>query len=218
MHRPDAGDASPRSGGPAAASRRRIIVGRAAALLDAAGIGAAGWLSTSERDRHGRLRPGEAADAFLAAHITVRRCVATLVGMEPDEVDIEQHCDRCDRAHGKPRVASRDDVFVSWSHAGPFVAAVAASAPVALDIELLTRPRAVPALAFHPNELARLRARDGFEAIRRWSEKECLVKLGLAGVDDFARLDLGDGYPGIAFETIPAPDGAVCVLATPTTP
>lgn len=209
---PSASDAAPD------AVRRRVIVGRAAALLDAAGTGAARWLSDPERDRHARLRPGEAADAFLAAHITVRRCVASLLEVEAHTVDIVQRCDRCERAHGKPRVVSHREVFVSWSHAGPFVAAVAASAPVALDIEPPARPRAVPALAFHPNELALLEPRDGSDAIRRWCAKECLVKLGLVSIDDFARLDLSDGYPGVAFEQIPAPDGAVCVLATAAAP
>ncbi|NLA34305.1 MAG: hypothetical protein GX868_01300 [Actinobacteria bacterium] len=195
-------------------TRRHVIVGTATALLAEAGVGAGRWLNPAELERLARLGTGDAADAFLAAHVSVRRCVAALLGVPAHEVDIAQRCERCTRAHGKPRVTSHDDVSVSWSHAGAFVAAVASSTPVAVDIEPPARPHPVPALAFHPAELARIGERAGVKAINRWCEKECLVKLGLVALDDFAQLDLNDGYPGVTFEQLAAPGGAICVLAT----
>lgn len=192
---------------------RHVVIEPASSVIARLGD-RTGWLTGDEVARHARKRPGPGADEFLAAHLLVREVVGKLLDVAPDAVVVEQRCERCGAPHGRPSVSSHPGVQVSWAHAGGVVACAAADVPVAIDLEPLERPRGVPALALHPNELGL----DEAGRLERWCRKECLVKLGLATRSRFASIDATDGCLGVAFERPGAPEFVVCVLATPSGP
>ncbi|WP_051681692.1 4'-phosphopantetheinyl transferase superfamily protein [Cellulomonas sp. HZM] len=151
-------------------------------------------LTPAERTRRDRLvHPADRA-AFTAAHVLVRECAATALGIEAHDVDLVQRCDTCGaRGHGRPALADRPDVGVSLSHTRGWVAAIAAlragSGPVRVGIDVeLVRP--VPASAFSVRERRWLRGRPENDATALWTRKEALVKSGAGSLEHVRDLDV----------------------------
>ncbi len=99
---------------------------------------------------------------------------------------------------GKPRLAGRDDLFVSISHAGPFAAAVVSDRPVGMDLETLDeRPECLGRFFFSDSEAEWTRRIPSCSSLRRnllWTRKEAVSKLlGQGGQLDFAKLPVLDG-------------------------
>ncbi|WP_279071200.1 4'-phosphopantetheinyl transferase superfamily protein [Microbacterium lacticum] len=159
-------------------------------------------LSTAEADRVKGLSNAAQQAAFIAVRAIARVAVSSLTRTPPDEVRIEQRCSVCGApGHGRPRIRSRtgdyDAVFVSWSHAGAWVMVAAASVPIGVDIETVEAhvPR-TPAI-FCASELSALdRCNDPSEtALRWWTRKEAIVKLGRTDLDGIGTADVRASAP-----------------------
>ncbi|WP_051218384.1 4'-phosphopantetheinyl transferase family protein [Nocardioides insulae] len=173
-------------------------------------------LSEAERWRLDRLRREDDRRSYLAAHLLVRECVAELVGGAAAEVEIRQRCGRCgsDR-HGAPYVVG-SDLRVSLSHTRGHVAAVAATGPCGVDVEVVPGGPA-PAGTLTPREAEWVgeQAAPGVAFARLWTRKEALVKAGLAELDTIGGLCVltGDApaeeIGGLRLAEWVAPDGRV---------
>lgn len=159
-------------------------------------------LSTAEADRVKGLSNAAQQAAFIAVRAIARVAVSSLTRTPPDEVRIEQRCSVCGApGHGRPRIRSRtgdyDAVFVSWSHAGAWVMVAAAPVPIGVDIETVEAhvPR-TPAI-FCASELSALdRCNDPSEtALRWWTRKEAIVKLGRTDLDGIGTADVRASAP-----------------------
>ena len=104
-------------------------------------------------------------------------------------VTIEQRCERCGEAHGRPRVLAPSGVHVSLSRAGgTAVVAVSLAGPIGVDIESLSAVgrAGFDDVAFNATERTALAAvpigeRDRARA-RLWTTKEALLKLSGEGL------------------------------------
>lgn len=142
-------------------------------------------LTALERARRDRLRTPADLAAFTAAHLLVRACAATLIGCPPADVVINQHCTGCGAdGHGRPSVQGHPQIWVSLSHTRGCVAAIAASQPCGIDVEVRrTRPPVSGALtAEEARWVERQSDPDAFT--RLWVRKEALVKAGVGALDD----------------------------------
>ncbi|GAA2829166.1 hypothetical protein GCM10010441_62030 [Kitasatospora paracochleata] len=154
-----------------------------------------GLLTAAELGRAAAFRREQDRLDFVAAHLLVRLCAARLLGIPPRRVAFAQHCPDCDRpAHGRPLLTDRPDVHLSLSHTAGVVAAAAAPSPVGVDVERLDQARAAVVedrvLAAAEAALVRGRPDPGAAFLRLWVRKESLIKIGRAGLDTLAELDL----------------------------
>lgn len=173
-------------------------------------------LTRSERERAGAFHDAADADDFTAAHLLARECVSALTGVA--SAVLEQHCTTCGGPHGKPCVRGLPDVHVSWSHSRGHVAAVAAHAPVGIDVEARTRPHDVARLVRRTATSAEaeqiLRDPDPDAAyLRMWVAKEALVKVGAVTLAEFGRTDVRAGRYGGFGLTVTEQQGLVVGLA-----
>jgi len=152
---------------------------------------AAVLLTRSERERAASLRQPEARADFIASHALVRHVAAALAGVEPARLTLVQQCRHCGGAHGPPRLAELPHLRVSLSHAGGIVAAAASWWPVGIDLQRRDDEWRLAELSIKPQQ---------------WLRHECLVKLGLAEVDDPPAHDLPRGW--IETEWVDASMGA----------
>lgn len=145
------------------------VVAPAAALLQRDPREHAALLTPAERARADGLRqPGARAD-FIAAHALARHVAAALSGIAPDRLTLEQRCAHCGGPHGAPRLHELQGLRISISRAGGVVAAAASDAPVGIDLQRWDDDWRLAELAITP---------------QLWRRRECLVKLGLADLDD----------------------------------
>lgn len=151
-------------------------------------------LTAREREVVHAFRFDQHRDDYVAAHLLVRQAAAfVLDGIAPGDIVIEQRCDHCGGAHGKPFVAGKSHITVSWSHQNGVVCAGAAEFPIGVDIErplVRTLDAGVAALALGERELDawRLLQRDSPSTaekylLRQWVRKESMIKLGLLDLD-----------------------------------
>ncbi|WP_166784044.1 4'-phosphopantetheinyl transferase family protein [Cryobacterium suzukii] len=122
-------------------------------------------------------------DRALLAAAVARICP----GQGP--VTIEQRCERCGGAHGRPRVLAPSGVFVSLSRAGHTVAvSVSLVGPIGVDIESVTAVgrAGFDDVAFNADERAALQRMPAAERDRAragiWTTKEALLKLSGQGL------------------------------------
>lgn len=170
-----------------------------------------GALTPGERRRAAAFHdPVDAAD-FVAAHLLARTAISRLTGAA--DIQLAQRCPTCGSPeHGKPYVTGLPSVTVSWSHTRGQVAAVAAYAPVGVDVETRTRRHDVPRLLRRtatPAEAAAIvaAADPALAYLRMWVAKEALVKVGALLVADFRRADVRGGrYAGFALTVSETPD------------
>lgn len=178
------------------ATPTRLIVDSSVRILEALAVepGSPPWLNAAERSRLAAFKVQSAHDGFLAAHLAVRRCAGDLAGVPEDSFDVVQRCAHCDRPHGAPTIVGGTEtrsVQVSMSHSRSWVATIAATRSVAIDIEVTERSAPMPHRFLHPVERRRLGTESSDdELVQLWSAKECLVKLGHTEVDRFASVDL----------------------------
>jgi 4'-phosphopantetheinyl transferase len=144
---------------------------------------AASMLSDGEAERWRALRRPDDQAMFLAAHVLARWTVSEHREVAVADVDLVQRCDRCAGPHGRPTsvVAGRAGPFISLSHAGGFVAAVAADRSVGVDLEPLAQDRLdITTVALSPDEQLQLatvaEAARGTALLRWWVRKEALLK------------------------------------------
>ncbi|MDJ0377085.1 4'-phosphopantetheinyl transferase superfamily protein [Cryobacterium sp. PH31-L1] len=123
-------------------------------------------------------------DRLLLAAAVTRVCAVDLAA-----VTIEQRCERCGGAHGRPRVLAPSGIFVSLSRAdSAVVVAVSLAGPIGVDIESLAAvDRAgfddVAFNAFERSQLAGLPAGEqGRARAVLWTTKEALLKLSGEGL------------------------------------
>lgn len=165
------------------------------------------WLTDAERARADALRKaGDRAD-FIAAHALVRLAAARVLEVDPGALTVEQQCPTCGlRGHGRPAIAQAPELHVSLSHTRGYVAAVADTAPVAVDVERLVRdgdPERLDGLAATVLTAAERRLvltaaepERAFTAL--WVRKEALIKLGRAELDSLVDVNAAAATDGCA--------------------
>ncbi|GAB7002972.1 hypothetical protein JCM18899A_04430 [Nocardioides sp. AN3] len=168
-------------------------------------------LSTAERARHDRLVDARDRAAYVAAHVLVRACVATLTGTPVSEVEVAQRCARCGGAdHGPPYVVGRPDLHVSLSHARGVAAAVADHAPCGIDVETVAREVAWHTLGPLEAEWIRAQGDPAAAFTRLWVRKEALVKAGVVDLDRVGEIDVvGEDAPASSYGLFRLTDGLV---------
>lgn len=128
-----------------------------------------------------RVPIGRERLGFYAARLAAHTAVEQLVGSVPATLRFDQRCNRCGAAgHGAPTATlqSQGHVSISWSHSSRHVAAVAAYAPVGIDVESLDADRQpAPGL---PDTVDRLSA---------WTRREALLKCGAIARTAFEAAD-----------------------------
>jgi 4'-phosphopantetheinyl transferase len=170
-------------------TRAWIRIARVADVLaDAPGV-ASDWLSESEAERLATLRVEARRAQFLAGHWLARRQLQRALGNE-------SHAWRLHERKSKPPVVhGHEETWrVSISHAGEWIAAAVADAPIGIDLE--ARPRAfaasIEALLLEPGEAAG--GVDADALLQRWVAKEAWIKreAGSALPARLARMRLTD--------------------------
>jgi 4'-phosphopantetheinyl transferase len=174
-----------------------------------------GLLSPVERERAQRFRQPEDRSSFVAAHVLARLCAAEALGCNPQEVQIQQRCERCGGPHGKPRLSPSQGWAISLAHSRGVVAAAVAMGRVGVDVEsaaFRNRAQAWDSSVLTPNELAMIRsAAEAVEVsfLRIWVAKETLAKLSLCALDTFKDVDVS--------ALLGSPEGRVNALGTTVT-
>lgn len=92
-------------------------------------------LDEAERARRAALRqPADQARFTLAANL-LRMAASRVLGVPPEQLQVDRTCPDCGRPHGKPRLTGQP-VELSVSHSGDRVAvAVTTAGPVGVDVE-----------------------------------------------------------------------------------
>ena len=83
------------------------------------------------------LRDGDRR-RYVFATVLARAILSAYLGIEPSDVPLDRSCDRCGRAHGRPRLRQSPGrpIELSITHSGDRVAvAVTSAAPVGIDVE-----------------------------------------------------------------------------------
>jgi 4'-phosphopantetheinyl transferase len=140
-------------------------------------------LDEQERARAARMR-GEDRSTFLAAHVLLRRLLAELLGVEPQDIAYRREpCPWCGSPRGRPALQrpSRPLHFSLSRRAGVVMIAIA-SAQVGVDIEALPTDATVSEVAelLHPAEreeiLSAPHATRAAIFARVWTRKEAYLK------------------------------------------
>ena len=153
-------------------------------------------LTPRERSRRDRLVSADDRDAYVAAHVLVRRCAAELLGLAVEDVVLAQRCPTCGSDdHGRP-YAGGTDVHLSLSHTRGTVAAMAAYARCGVDVETAhDGPPPHGTLTAREEAWVAERPDPGLAFTRLWVRKEALVKAGVAGLAEAGELDVLQAGP-----------------------
>ncbi|MCP2334847.1 4'-phosphopantetheinyl transferase family protein [Actinomadura rupiterrae] len=94
-------------------------------------------LDPVERARRDRYLRDADRDRFTLGVALSRFALGRLLGMPPEKVPIDRTCPDCDKPHGRPRVADRQDApHISVSHSGDRIGvAISPYGPLGLDVE-----------------------------------------------------------------------------------
>jgi 4'-phosphopantetheinyl transferase len=187
------------------------------------------------------LDPGELARAasyrnpadtrgFVVAHVTVRRVLACLTGMDPAALRFARDpCPLCGEPHGRPIVVGVPALHFSLSHAGSQVVVAVADRPVGVDVEETVTEPVVAELSalFHPQEQVELSNLTGLAResafTRLWTRKEAYLKGLGTGLGRNLNLDyvgtrsLASSPAAWEIRELPVPDGyaAAAAVAVP---
>ena len=139
------------------------------------------WLSEAERRRLDAFRKPEAARRLLVHRCMARRLLATVLGTAPKAVALQSD------ARGKPFIAGRPDIAISFSHSGPWLAIgmTRAGGRLGLDVERILPDfdyRPIAEAYFHPEVRACIRTADDF--FRAWTLREAAAKALGTGITD----------------------------------
>jgi 4'-phosphopantetheinyl transferase len=146
-------------------------------------------LSAAEQSLWSAIRSEKRRVEFLAGRIAAKRALgAPRFGMSRGASILRD-------PSGAPRIAGREDLFVSISHTNPYAVAVVSARPVGVDVEADDpRPAGLSRYFFSHRE-KRLLFGLGPEPMRRtvnqlWSRKEAVSKVvSLGGALPFNQLD-----------------------------
>jgi 4'-phosphopantetheinyl transferase len=134
---------------------------------------------------------------FAAAHQIIRFAVAQYLECDVDSVVIDQKCNTCGGAHGKPSIRGNEQIFISWSHTSGAVLVGVSNTPIGVDVEgngvdHKSVVSLVPRVFSHEEQnlsAIRLSTCETDTSItefqRIWTYKECLIKLGRLKFEDF---------------------------------
>lgn len=170
------------------------------------------WLTEVERERADRfVFPADRA-SFVAAHLLVRLCAASVLEVDPGELTLVQHCDVHGPGHGRPSLVEAPELGVSFSHTRGYVCAVAGPGRVGVDAEHVPPGPLNDALADHvlgPDERALVTGND--DLIGHWTRKEAMIKRGELTLDTL-RAAGADPVAGHLLEWRADPDIRVAVI------
>lgn len=168
-------------------------------------------LDAADEDRVAQLSDERSRRRTATARSLVRVVVASVLGVDTDDVVIDRRCPRCGAAHGPPRIVAPDSSWhLSASTAGTGgLLAMTAAGPVGVDVERLRPVRAARRRADQVLVGAEPRAvasaepdRAGDALLGQWVRKEAVVKatgLGLpAGLRRYEVLDDDDPWHRVA--------------------
>lgn len=129
------------------------------------------WLSDSEQTRLATLKVEARRDHYLAGHWLIRELLSQAFGEAPSHWSVQE------RKSMPPQVINGDDELrISISHSGDWVAAAIANVAIGIDIE--QRPReldaSIESLLLNPGEAAGSLGNDAL--LQRWVAKEAWIK------------------------------------------
>ncbi|MFI5620494.1 4'-phosphopantetheinyl transferase family protein [Streptomyces sp. NPDC051567] len=186
---------------------------------------APGTLDAQELARAAEFVRAADRDAYVCAHVALRRLLGAYLGMAPREVTVERApCAHCDEPHGRP-VLPGGALHFSLSHCTGISLLAFATAPVGVDVEELVAPHTIAETAdvLHPREaaeLALLPAGERSPAFTRvWTRKEAYLKgLGIGLSENPAAEYVGSGpvparLPGWSLTDVRVPEGHRAAVA-----
>jgi 4'-phosphopantetheinyl transferase len=185
----------------------------AAAVLQATSAWSDDVLTDDERHRRMSFVHESDRRDFVAGHTLARDIVAATLARDPRLVQIEQTCEFCGRAHGRPSIAGEPALGLSISHASGIVAVATGNGAVGIDVELTTSmpldEQVVVDVMADAEQRLILRSSDPQLAfLRQWVRKEAVVKAGLATIDSLRLLDLAQlGLPDAPGDGVAMPLG-----------
>jgi 4'-phosphopantetheinyl transferase len=162
-------------------------------------------LDTDEAARWQHFRHDDDRARTLVGIALAKTVLAGMVGAPPADIRFDRTCPRCERPHGKPRLAEpAAPIHLSVSHSGDRICvAVTTCAPVGVDVEAISALRHLERTARAVLTDAEFRrwttlppGRQDTELVRAWTRKESLLKAtghGLALPMDGIELVRRDG-------------------------
>ena len=173
----------------------RVQVARVECVLKDAPSAPDTWLSESELSRLQRLKIANRRGQFLSGHWLVR-CL-----LRQHFAKTANACQLIERTNLPPAVLGFDDVQVSISHSGDWIAAAISNARIGIDLE--QRRARAGLLRFQHLLLAQGEAPDSLDLdqlLQRWVAKEAWVKRhhGSALPEQLAELQLLPADPETA--------------------
>ena len=173
----------------------RVQVARVECMLKNAPSAPDTWLSESELSRLQRLKIANRRGQFLSGHWLVRCLLRQHFGKPANA------CQLIERTNLPPAVLGFDDVQVSISHSGDWIAAAISNARIGIDLE--QRRARAGLLRFQHLLLAQGEAPDSLDLdqlLQRWVAKEAWVKRhhGSALPEQLAELQLLPADPETA--------------------
>ncbi|MCB5163546.1 4'-phosphopantetheinyl transferase superfamily protein [Streptomyces bambusae] len=164
-------------------------------------------------------------DAYLCAHVGLRRLLGGYLGLPPRGVTVSRApCPGCGEPHGRP-VLPGDSLHFSLSHCEGLSLLAFATTPVGVDVEAVPPLHTVAETAdvLHPREAAELAALPPAERAlaftRVWTRKEAYLKgLGVGLSEDPAADYVGSGpvpapLPGWSLTDVAVPPGHCAAVA-----
>ena len=150
------------------------------------------WLSESEQTRLQRLKVANRRDQFLSGHWLVRSLLSKQFGKPASDWQL------LERTNLPPAVLDFDDVQISISHSGDWIAAAISNSAIGIDLE--QRRARDGLLRFQHLLLAQDEAPDSLDLdqlLQRWVAKEAWVKRqhGSALPEQLAELKLLPASP-----------------------
>ncbi|WP_323181877.1 4'-phosphopantetheinyl transferase superfamily protein [Streptomyces sp. NBC_00424] len=186
---------------------------------------APGTLDALELARAAEFARAADRDAYVCAHVALRRLLGAYLGTTAREVVVERApCSHCAEPHGRP-VLPGGTLHFSLSHCTGISLLAFASAPVGVDVEEVVRPDVIADTAdvLHPREAAELAALPAGERARAftrvWTRKEAYLKgLGVGLSENPAADYVGSGpeparLPGWTLTDVRVPEGHRAALA-----
>ena len=182
-------------------------------------------LDENERQRWQRLRQALHQRRFLAAHLALRHCLATVCDTRPEQLRLVVG------EFGKPALDGNHAPFFNLSHSGDWALLAIGPQPVGVDIEaLIARPsERLARQVLNEDEFAQwsalAEAQRSPALTAAWTAREALLKADGGGLRwDLQRARLPSQLPGWAeirdqqhpwwLQTLSAPEGYSACLAT----
>ena len=148
--------------------------------------GAERLLTPDELERARRFASADMRALFMLGRSLLRAALSTYLGCAPQDLRLDQRCDRCGEQHGKPRLVDPgavSDLAFNLSHAQGLVALAVCRNDVGIDVEWRGSAETMPEVAPLLLSAAEFEALEEIPAARRsqmllecWVRKEALLK------------------------------------------